>query len=93
MYCRAPQGGYYKTALGTRCDIRCRKGYELHGSSQLVCQSDKRWSDKVICKREYQPWWVLGANQGQSSYALRLGLVVFILTERYVVPDEKNSPW
>ncbi|MEJ1281153.1 hypothetical protein NN561_012102 [Cricetulus griseus] len=50
VYCRAPPGGYYKTALGTRCDIRCRKGYELHGSSQLICQSNKRWSDKVICK-------------------------------------------
>uniref|UniRef100_A0A7N5P814 Sushi repeat-containing protein SRPX n=1 Tax=Ailuropoda melanoleuca TaxID=9646 RepID=A0A7N5P814_AILME len=55
VYCRAPQGGYYKTALGTRCDIRCRKGYELHGSSQLVCQSDKRWSDKVICKHMEPP--------------------------------------
>lgn len=52
VYCRAPEGGYYKTALGTRCDIRCRKGYELHGSSQLICLSNKRWSDKVICKRE-----------------------------------------
>uniref|UniRef100_A0A8C0MVW7 Sushi repeat containing protein X-linked n=1 Tax=Canis lupus familiaris TaxID=9615 RepID=A0A8C0MVW7_CANLF len=55
VYCRAPQGGYYKTALGTRCDIRCRKGYELHGSSQLVCQSNKRWSDKVICKHMEPP--------------------------------------
>ncbi|KAF6390884.1 sushi repeat containing protein X-linked [Rhinolophus ferrumequinum] len=55
VYCRAPQGGYYKTALGTRCDIRCRKGYELHGSSQLICQSNKRWSDKVICKHMEPP--------------------------------------
>uniref|UniRef100_A0A4X1U6D4 Sushi repeat containing protein X-linked n=2 Tax=Sus scrofa TaxID=9823 RepID=A0A4X1U6D4_PIG len=55
VYCRAPQGGYYKTALGTRCDIRCRKGYELHGSSQLICQSNKRWSDKVICKHIEPP--------------------------------------
>uniref|UniRef100_A0A673VGP4 Sushi repeat containing protein X-linked n=1 Tax=Suricata suricatta TaxID=37032 RepID=A0A673VGP4_SURSU len=55
VYCRAPQGGYYKTALGTRCDIRCRKGYELHGSSQLVCQSNRRWSDKVICKHIEPP--------------------------------------
>nr|XP_027783200.1 sushi repeat-containing protein SRPX isoform X2 [Marmota flaviventris] len=55
VYCRAPQGGYYKTALGTRCDIRCQKGYELHGSSQLICQSNKRWSDKVICKHIEPP--------------------------------------
>ena len=52
VYCRAPQGGYYKTTLGTRCDIRCQKGYELQGSPQVICQSNKRWSDKVICKRE-----------------------------------------
>lgn len=52
VYCRAPQGGYYQTTLGTRCDIRCQKGYELQGSPQVICQSNKRWSDKVICKRE-----------------------------------------
>ncbi|KAM6143934.1 sushi repeat-containing protein SRPX isoform 3-T3 [Erethizon dorsatum] len=55
VYCRAPPGGYYKTALGTRCDIRCRKGYELHGPSQLICQSNKRWSHKVICKHIEPP--------------------------------------
>uniref|UniRef100_A0A2K5CM64 Sushi repeat containing protein X-linked n=1 Tax=Aotus nancymaae TaxID=37293 RepID=A0A2K5CM64_AOTNA len=55
VYCRAPQGGYYTTALGTRCDIRCQKGYELHGSSLLICQSNKRWSDKVICKHMEPP--------------------------------------
>ncbi|XP_032739035.1 X-linked retinitis pigmentosa GTPase regulator isoform X2 [Lontra canadensis] len=64
VYCRAPQGGYYKTALGTRCDIRCRKGYELHGSPQLVCQSNKRWSDKVICKQKRCPILAMPANGG-----------------------------
>ncbi|XP_015101216.2 sushi repeat-containing protein SRPX isoform X2 [Vicugna pacos] len=64
VYCRAPQGGYYKTALGTRCDIRCRKGYELHGSSQLICQSNKRWSDKVICKQKRCPTLAMPANGG-----------------------------
>ncbi|XP_025790326.1 sushi repeat-containing protein SRPX [Puma concolor] len=64
VYCRAPQGGYYKTALGTRCDIRCRKGYELHGSSQLICQSNRRWSDKVICKQKRCPVLAMPANGG-----------------------------
>uniref|UniRef100_G1SUU8 Sushi repeat containing protein X-linked n=1 Tax=Oryctolagus cuniculus TaxID=9986 RepID=G1SUU8_RABIT len=64
VYCRAPQGGYYKTALGSRCDIRCRKGYELHGSSQLICQSNKRWSDKVICKQKRCPTLAMPANGG-----------------------------
>ncbi|XP_055231571.1 sushi repeat-containing protein SRPX isoform X3 [Gorilla gorilla gorilla] len=64
VYCRAPQGGYYKTALGTRCDIRCQKGYELHGSSLLICQSNKRWSDKVICKQKRCPTLAMPANGG-----------------------------
>ncbi|TKC48525.1 hypothetical protein EI555_009021, partial [Monodon monoceros] len=64
VYCRAPQGGYYKTALGTRCDIRCQKGYELHGSSQLICQSNRRWSDKVICKQKRCPTLAMPANGG-----------------------------
>ncbi|XP_036162050.1 sushi repeat-containing protein SRPX isoform X4 [Myotis myotis] len=55
VYCRAPQGRYYTTALGTRCDIHCQKGYELHGSSPLICQSNKRWSHKVICKHMEPP--------------------------------------
>ncbi|XP_068818869.1 sushi repeat-containing protein SRPX isoform X2 [Capricornis sumatraensis] len=55
VYCRAPQGGYYQTTLGTRCDIRCQKGYELQGSPQVICQSNKRWSDKVICKHLEPP--------------------------------------
>lgn len=50
--CRTPQGEYYKNVLGTRCDIRCQKGYELHGPQQLICQSSKRWSGKVLCKRK-----------------------------------------
>uniref|UniRef100_G1PCP9 Sushi repeat containing protein X-linked n=1 Tax=Myotis lucifugus TaxID=59463 RepID=G1PCP9_MYOLU len=64
VYCRAPQGGYYTTALGTRCDIRCQKGYELHGSSPLICQSNKRWSHKVICKQKRCPTLAMPANGG-----------------------------
>ncbi|XP_068919579.1 sushi repeat-containing protein SRPX isoform X2 [Petaurus breviceps papuanus] len=64
VYCRAPHGGYYKNVLGTRCDIRCRKGYELHGSSQLTCQPNKRWSDKVLCKQKRCPTLSMPANGG-----------------------------
>ncbi|XP_029459059.1 sushi repeat-containing protein SRPX isoform X2 [Rhinatrema bivittatum] len=49
--CRTPRGEYYKTVQGTRCDIHCRKGFELHGSRQVMCQSSKRWSDKFVCKQ------------------------------------------
>uniref|UniRef100_A0ACB8FHP2 Uncharacterized protein n=1 Tax=Sphaerodactylus townsendi TaxID=933632 RepID=A0ACB8FHP2_9SAUR len=50
--CRSSYGGYYKNVLGTKCNIRCQKGYELHGPQQLVCQSNKRWSGKVLCKQK-----------------------------------------
>ncbi|XP_069492653.1 sushi repeat-containing protein SRPX isoform X1 [Ambystoma mexicanum] len=49
--CRAPRGEYYKTVRGTACDIHCQKGFELHGSSQVICQLDKRWSDRFACKQ------------------------------------------
>ncbi|NWX87850.1 SRPX protein, partial [Nothoprocta ornata] len=62
--CRTPQGEYYKNVLGTRCDIRCQKGYELHGPQQLICQSSKRWSGKVLCKQKRCPTLSMPANGG-----------------------------
>uniref|UniRef100_A0A8C6VDV1 Sushi repeat-containing protein SRPX n=1 Tax=Naja naja TaxID=35670 RepID=A0A8C6VDV1_NAJNA len=50
--CRSPQERYYRSVLGTTCDIHCQKGYELHGPQHLICQSNKRWSGKVFCKRK-----------------------------------------
>ncbi|XP_078514388.1 sushi repeat-containing protein SRPX isoform X1 [Lissotriton helveticus] len=49
--CRAPRGHYYKTVRGTACDIHCQKGFELHGPSQIICQENRRWSDKYACKQ------------------------------------------
>uniref|UniRef100_A0A8D2NMG3 Sushi repeat containing protein X-linked n=1 Tax=Zonotrichia albicollis TaxID=44394 RepID=A0A8D2NMG3_ZONAL len=62
--CRTPQGEYYKNVLGTRCDIRCQKGYELHGPHQLICQSSKRWSGKVLCKQKRCPALSMPTNGG-----------------------------
>uniref|UniRef100_A0A674HVN5 Sushi repeat containing protein X-linked n=1 Tax=Terrapene triunguis TaxID=2587831 RepID=A0A674HVN5_9SAUR len=62
--CRTPQGEYYKNVLGTRCDIRCQKGYELHGPQQLICQSNKRWSGKVLCKQIRCPTLSMPTNGG-----------------------------
>ncbi|KAM4819313.1 sushi repeat-containing protein SRPX isoform 1-T1 [Thomomys bottae] len=64
VYCRAPRGGYYRTALGARCDIRCQKGYEIQGSSQVICQLNKRWSDKAICKQKRCPTLTMPVNGG-----------------------------
>lgn len=81
--CRTPQGEYYKNVLGTRCDIRCQKGYELHGPHQLICQSSKRWSGKVLCKRKCSPnicvWLVLQIQTINPYLPLKLifGLLLF----------------
>ncbi|XP_040279725.1 sushi repeat-containing protein SRPX isoform X1 [Bufo bufo] len=50
--CSSPSRSYYKTVKGTRCNIYCQKGYELSGASQVICQPDKRWSSKSICKQK-----------------------------------------
>ncbi|XP_068011174.1 sushi repeat-containing protein SRPX isoform X1 [Melanerpes formicivorus] len=63
-HCRTPRGEYYTNALGTRCDIHCHKGYELHGPQQLICQPSKRWSGKVLCKHKRCPALSMPANGG-----------------------------
>ncbi|OCT91704.1 hypothetical protein XELAEV_18014766mg [Xenopus laevis] len=50
--CNSPYRSYYKNAKGARCNIYCQKGYELHGASQVICQEDKRWSGKYLCKQK-----------------------------------------
>lgn len=71
--CRSPQEGYYRNVLGTTCDIRCQKGYELHGPQHLICQSNKRWSGKVLCKRK----WLIFSWRLLSSSLL---LILLLLT-------------
>lgn len=81
--CRTPQGEYYKNVLGTRCDIRCQKGYELHGPHQLICQSSKRWSGKVLCKRKWLQnlwvWLVLQVQTINSYLPLKLIFGLFLV--------------
>ncbi|KAJ6667641.1 hypothetical protein lerEdw1_016762 [Lerista edwardsae] len=62
--CRSPYGGYYKNVLGTKCDVRCQKGYELHGPQELICQSNKRWSGKVMCRQKRCPVLSMPPNGG-----------------------------
>ncbi|KAG8450535.1 hypothetical protein GDO86_002980, partial [Hymenochirus boettgeri] len=50
--CSSPSRSYYKNAKGARCNIYCQKGFELHGATQVICQADKRWSGKYVCKQK-----------------------------------------
>ncbi|XP_043928354.1 sushi repeat-containing protein SRPX isoform X2 [Protopterus annectens] len=49
--CHTPRGEYMKNVLGSTCDIRCQKGYELDGAQQVVCMTSKRWSGSFYCKQ------------------------------------------
>ncbi|KAM7339372.1 hypothetical protein ACRRTK_002856 [Alexandromys fortis] len=43
--CRGP----HARALGSSCDVRCRRGFELRGPATVVCRPDRRWSDRAAC--------------------------------------------
>ncbi|KAE8623070.1 hypothetical protein XENTR_v10005479 [Xenopus tropicalis] len=62
--CSSPYSSYYKNAKGARCNIYCQKGYELHGASQVICQEDKRWSGKYLCKQKRCPTLTMPVNGG-----------------------------
>ncbi|XP_005995324.1 sushi repeat-containing protein SRPX isoform X2 [Latimeria chalumnae] len=62
--CVTPRGEYFKNVLGARCDIRCKRGYEVNGYQHVVCLSNKRWSGKFDCKQIRCPKLSMPANGG-----------------------------
>ncbi|KAM4795383.1 sushi repeat-containing protein SRPX isoform 1-T1 [Rhinophrynus dorsalis] len=62
--CSNSYRSHYRTVRGTRCNIHCQKGFELHGASQVICQSDKRWSGKYACKHKRCPTLTMPLNGG-----------------------------
>lgn len=48
--CQTPRGEHYKNVLGSRCKIHCERGYELHGSNEILCMANKQWSGKYTCR-------------------------------------------
>ncbi|XP_051997742.1 sushi repeat-containing protein SRPX-like [Xyrauchen texanus] len=48
--CQSPHGEHYKNVLGTRCKIRCKTSYEMHGSSENLCMASKLWSGNYACR-------------------------------------------
>lgn len=48
--CQTPRGERYKNVLGARCKIRCKTGYEMYGSSEILCMASKQWSGNYACR-------------------------------------------
>ncbi|XP_061786594.1 sushi repeat-containing protein SRPX2 isoform X1 [Nerophis lumbriciformis] len=49
--CHSPRGRAYRTTQGTRCNMRCDRGYRLSGSSSIQCMADRRWSGTSMCRK------------------------------------------
>ncbi|XP_048855114.1 sushi repeat-containing protein SRPX isoform X1 [Brienomyrus brachyistius] len=62
--CRTPRGEHYLNVMGARCTIRCKKGYETYGSSEVLCLASKRWSASYACREIRCPKLDMPANGG-----------------------------
>ncbi|XP_067113029.1 sushi repeat-containing protein SRPX [Osmerus mordax] len=62
--CRAPRGEHYRNVMGTRCKIRCRRGYEMQGHNEVVCMASKHWSANYACREVRCPKLNMPANGG-----------------------------
>ncbi|XP_029963430.1 sushi repeat-containing protein SRPX2 [Salarias fasciatus] len=49
--CRSPRGGAHRSTLGTRCEMRCDRGYRLIGRTSIQCLNNRRWSGTAYCRR------------------------------------------
>lgn len=50
--CYSPRGGFYRSSLGTRCELSCTRGYRLVGPSAVQCLPSRHWSGMAYCRRE-----------------------------------------
>ncbi|XP_048884742.1 sushi repeat-containing protein SRPX2 [Brienomyrus brachyistius] len=49
--CFSPRGGYYRSTLGTRCELTCDRGFRLLGRSSVQCMPNRRWSGTAHCRQ------------------------------------------
>uniref|UniRef100_A0A3B5MYD0 Sushi repeat containing protein X-linked n=1 Tax=Xiphophorus couchianus TaxID=32473 RepID=A0A3B5MYD0_9TELE len=61
--CHTPRGEHYRNVLGTRCKIRCKRGYESQ-NSEVVCMASKHWSSNYACREIRCPKLNMLANGG-----------------------------
>lgn len=48
--CYSPRGGRYRSTLGSRCEMKCDRGYKLLGQSSIHCLQSRRWSGTAFCR-------------------------------------------
>ena len=69
--CYSPQGGSYRSSLGTRCELSCTRGYRLVGPSAVQCLPSRHWSGMAYCRRECAPAIGIPASTpGSQSWVL-----------------------
>ncbi|XP_025023646.1 sushi repeat-containing protein SRPX2 [Python bivittatus] len=49
--CYSPRGGNYRSSLGTRCGISCKRGYRLIGQRSVQCLLNRHWSGITYCRQ------------------------------------------
>ncbi|KAL3973238.1 hypothetical protein ACER0C_024445 [Sarotherodon galilaeus] len=49
--CHSPRGRAYRSTLGTRCQMRCDRGYRLLGRRSIMCLANRRWSGTAYCRK------------------------------------------
>lgn len=52
--CYSPRGGRYRSTLGTRCEMKCDRGYRLLGRSSIRCLPSRRWSGTAFCRSRWK---------------------------------------
>lgn len=54
--CYSPRGGRYRSTLGSRCEMKCDRGYKLLGQSSIQCLQSRRWSGTAFCRSTCKLW-------------------------------------
>lgn len=54
--CYSPRGGRYRSTLGSRCEMKCDRGYKLLGRSSIQCLQSRRWSGTAFCRSTCKLW-------------------------------------
>lgn len=49
--CHSPRGRAYMSTLGTRCEMKCDRGFRLVGRNSIQCLATRRWSGTAFCRK------------------------------------------
>lgn len=69
--CYSPRGGRYRSTLGSRCEMKCDRGYKLLGQSSIRCLQSRRWSGTSFCRSTCKLWH-LGGEARECCHSVLL---------------------